>query len=465
MSFRIKILHIIFLLYSLSIRVDALYAQENINKLKADLNKEKLDSNKSTLLAYLALEYRNVNVDTAIIYANQGIDLARKIQFLKGEIMCGYILSESHRIKGNYAKALDISLDILKKAEKKDENGMLFNLYNLIATIYGSMSDNEKYSMYLHKMLDLAKKDKNINDESLNVLYTNLGDVFEKLNTLDSARYYTHLAYDISVKIDDKQGIGLTLNNLGNIHLKLNQPDVAFANYKMSLPFVSDDNEAVTYCEATMGMAKIFEIKKMNDSSLFYANKSFGVAKQLGFSQYILNASSFLANYYKNINKIDSSFKYLSEANIAKDSLFGQEKVKQIQVLELQETLRQREIEESKIQEEKERKNNIQYAIIAISIISLLVVFLLLSNSLIVTDKVIKFLGVMSLLLIFEFINLVTHPVITEITHHSPVMILIISVSIAAVIIPIHHNLEHRLIHKLLEKNKKIRARRFNNQN
>jgi len=143
----------------------------------------------------------------------------------------------------------------------------------------------------------------------------------------------------------------------------------------------------------------------------------------------------------------------------------AKKKIKQIQVLELQETLRQREIEESKIQEEKERKNNIQYAIIAISIISLLVVFLLLSNSLIVTDKVIKFLGVMSLLLIFEFINLVTHPVITEITHHSPVMILIISVSIAAVIIPIHHNLEHRLIHKLLEKNKKIRARRFNNQN
>jgi hypothetical protein len=452
--------------YSLSILLFFLFtwnnntlAQSSIDSLKIQFNKETSDSNKSSILAYLALEYRNSNVDSSIKFANQGIKYATKSHFLKGELMNGYILGESHRIKGNYAKALDISLTILKKSDAAENNDMQFNLYNLIATIYGSMADNEKYSFYLHKMLTLSRKN-NISEESLNVLYTNLGDVFEKLNVLDSARFYTHLAYDISVKLIDNQGIGLTLNNLGNIHLKLNQPEVAFANYKMSLPYVSDIDDAVTYCEATIGISKIYEMKKMRDSSLFYADKSFQVAKRTGFSQYILNASTFLANYYRNINKIDSSYKYLMEINIAKDSLFSQEKLKQIQVLELQETLRQREIEEARIQEDIERKNNIQYAIIAISIITILVIFLLLSNSIIVSDSVIKFLGVMSLLLIFEFINLISHPFISKITHHSPIMILIISVSIAAIIIPIHHQLEHRLIEKLLEKNKKIRDRR-----
>ena len=160
----------------------------------------------------------------------------------------------------------------------------------------------------------------------------------------------------------------------------------------------------------------------------------------------------FRSDYYKNSHNIDSSYKYLTEVNIAKDSLFGQEKLKQIQVLELQETLRQRELEEAKIQDELERKNNIQYAIIAISILTLLVVFLLLSNSIIVSDRVIKFLGVMSLLLVFEFINLLTHPFIVEITHHSPIMTLIILVAIAGIIIPFHHKLELKLIQRLLEK-------------
>lgn len=448
------------LILLLLLKSNQLTAQNTIDSLKLQFNKESSDSNKSSILAYLALEYRNKNVDSSIYFAMQGIDFAKKAQFFKGELMNGYLLGESHRIKGNYAKALDISLSILKKSDAGEHKEMQFNFYNLIATIYGSMTDNEKYYFYLHKMLSLAKENKNISEESLNVLYTNLGDVFEKLNILDSARYYTHLAYDISVKLNDTQGIGLTLNNLGNIHLKLKQPEVAFANYKMSLPFVSDIDEAVTYCEATIGIAKIFEMKKMSDSSLFYANKSFQVAKKTGFSQYILNASAFLADYYKNSHNIDSSYKYLTEVNIAKDSLFGQEKLKQIQVLELQETLRQRELEEAKIQDELERKNNIQYAIIAISILTLLVVFLLLSNSIIVSDRVIKFLGVMSLLLVFEFINLLTHPFIVEITHHSPIMTLIILVAIAGIIIPFHHKLELKLIQRLLEKNKKIRSER-----
>lgn len=458
MSFK-KQPSLVFLLFLLSVNT-FLHAQDAIDSMKAEAEKVKTDSTKSTILAYLALEYRNRNADSSIFYATLGLDLAKKSQFIKGELMNGYILGESHRIKGNYAKALDLALTVLKKSDATEHKDMQFNLYNLIATIYGSMSDNEKYSFYLHKMLVLTKENKGISEESLNVLYTNLGDVFEKLNVLDSARYYTHLAYDISVKLNDIQGIGLTLNNLGNIHLKLKQPEVAFANYKMSLPYVSDIDEAVTFCEATIGMAKIFEMKNQRDSSLYYANKSFQTAKRTGYSQYILNASEFLANYYRKIKNIDSSYKYLSEVNIAKDSIFGQEKLKQIQVLEFQETMRQHEIEEAKIQDEQERKNNIQYAIIAITIITIVVIFLLLSNNLIVSDRVIKFLGVMSLLLIFEFINLLIHPFISEITHHSPIAMMIILVCIAAMIIPIHHYLEFRLIDKLLEKNKKIRIQR-----
>ena len=152
------------------------------------------------------------------------------------------------------------------------------------------MSENEKYLSYLRKMFGLIE-DKNDN-ESLNVLYTNLGDVFEKLNILDSARYYTHLAYDISVKLNDKEGIGLTLNNLGNIHYKLNQPDVALANYKLCLPYISEEEATVPYCESTMGFAKIYYAKGLKDSSLSIAKKSFTAAKKKFFAKYL-----FLKNH------------------------------------------------------------------------------------------------------------------------------------------------------------------------
>ena len=436
-------------------------SQNAIDSLKNEIRKEKSDSIKSTLLAYLALEYRLYNVDTAIQYANSGLLIARNSGYIKGEILCGYILGESNRIKGNYAKALDISLSTIQKAESTDNKNLQFNLNNLIATIYGSMSENEKYLSYLRKMFGLIEDENDY--ESLNVLYTNLGDVFEKLNILDSARYYTHLAYDISVKINDFEGIGLTLNNLGNIHYKLNQPDVALANYKLCLPYITAEQAAVPYCESTMGIAKIYYAKGLKDSSLMYAKKSFNVAKNKNFAQYILNASMFLSEYYNKEKNIDSSYKYLNEVIISKDSLFGQEKVKQIQSLELQEILRQREIEKTLQEAENERKKNLQYGIITIVIISILLFFLLLSNSIIVNNSFIKFLGALSLLLVFEFISLLLHPIISNITHHSPILMLIISVAIASIIIPAHHQLEYKLIDILIKKNNLIRNRKQNN--
>ena len=75
----------------------------------------------------------------------------------------------------------------------------------------------------------------------------------------------------------------------------------------------------------------------------------------------------------------------------------------------------------------------------------------------ITSPKLIRFLGVVSLLLVFEFLNLVLHPFVEESTHHSPVLMLISLVCIAALLVPLHHRLEHWATEKLVEKNKKIR--------
>jgi low affinity Fe/Cu permease len=65
--------------------------------------------------------------------------------------------------------------------------------------------------------------------------------------------------------------------------------------------------------------------------------------------------------------------------------------------------------------------------------------------------------GVVALLFIFEFINLLIHPFIGRLTHHSPLWMLLIMVGIAALLVPLHHKVEKRMTHQLVEKNKRIR--------
>jgi hypothetical protein len=83
--------------------------------------------------------------------------------------------------------------------------------------------------------------------------------------------------------------------------------------------------------------------------------------------------------------------------------------------------------------------------------------FSLLSHSIIVNEKWIEYLGILGLLIVFEFINLLIHPYLAEATHDSPIFMLLILVVIAALLIPLHHRLEKWVTKKMVEKNKKIR--------
>ena len=93
----------------------------------------------------------------------------------------------------------------------------------------------------------------------------------------------------------------------------------------------------------------------------------------------------------------------------------------------------------------------------AIGILLFISIFLMLTNSIIVNEKWVSFLGILGLLVVFEFINLLIHPFLEELTHHSPVLMLLSLVAIAALLIPLHHKLEHWIKHKMVEKNKRIR--------
>jgi hypothetical protein len=131
--------------------------------------------------------------------------------------------------------------------------------------------------------------------------------------------------------------------------------------------------------------------------------------------------------------------------------------LQQIQALSFEEDQRQMAVAAEKEKLIEERKHNLQYAAIALGVVLIVILFFLLSHSIIANQRVIKFLGILALLIVFEFLNLLLHPYIGNLTHHSPVMMLGIMVCIAALLIPLHHKLEHWITDNMVEKNKKIR--------
>ncbi|OYX91240.1 MAG: hypothetical protein B7Y76_14425, partial [Sphingobacteriia bacterium 35-40-5] len=209
-------------------------------------------------------------------------------------------------------------------------------------------------------------------------------------------------------------------------------------------------------CMAYLNTAGIFEKLHQKDSVLFYSRQSLQLAKERNFLKEVRNAAQFLSLYYRKISA-DSAFYYQDISKAMNDSLFSQEKQNEIQSMTFEETMRQQEIEANKFKEAEDRKHNLQYVAIAIALFTFVIIFFLFSRSVVVGEKFIRFFGILGLLAVFEFINLLIHPQLEHFTNDSPVLMLIILMCIAALLIPLHHKLEHWITHKMIEKNKKIR--------
>ncbi len=215
------------------------------------------------------------------------------------------------------------------------------------------------------------------------------------------------------------------------------------------------ENNDDALCEATIGIAKLFMKSSQADSALYYARKSLLVAEKSGFTKHILSAGDFLFTYYESIRLIDSAYAYQKISVAAKDSLFNQEKVRASQNLGFSEHMRQQEIIETAKIAAEERKNNIQIAALGVFIPVFLGIVLMLSKRN-VKPGAMEFMGMLGVLMLFEFIALLIHPYIEKWTHHSPVLMLLILVVVASLLVPLHHKMEHWVKEELSNRRHKL---------
>jgi len=440
---------------SILFAVNVCAQNKTTSQLLQQLAIAKEDTAKVNLLYTLSTLYRFSRPDSTMLLAKEGLALAQKLNFKQGEISCLNSIADAFTVTGNYPKALETYLQTLKLDESVDDKKNIANDLDNIGNLYTNLKDYKQALTYMMKAKSIYE---NYGDKYNVVIdLLNIGNNYEKLNMLDSARIYTHTCYDKSLAehFDDVTGAALT--NLANIHSKMKENTLAMDYYRLALIYLNKSGFADGVCEASLGMAELFKQAGNSDSAIHYSKQSLAIAQQSGFMERIFNAANFLTDYYESINKIDSAFAYQRMSIIAKDSLYGAEKIQAVQNLTFTEEQRQQELAEQRLEVQREHKKNLQMAGIAFFIPNFFLFVLFLRRRK-VNQKTVEFLGVLALLLLFEFITLATHSVIQERIRETPVIMLIISIVLASIIAPWHHRLEkwmkERLVYAPLPKNK-----------
>lgn len=362
-------------------------------------------------------------------------------------------LGTGYRISGNPIRALQVQQKGLVLAEKAGNFSILAMIKNQIAHTYRDREEWENaFKIYYDASVDAAKGE----NEIIKIWpVMNMGVCYLNLNKLDSALSFLQRAYEWSIR-NNKVDVAYILWNLGSVNSKMGNAALAVTYFNMAIQEAENVKKIRQLSFAYTGLAEHFQKMNERDSSIFYAKKGLYVIQNTPFFFMSVKPAKMLADLYEKSN-CDSTLKYANIYKIANDSVFSNKINQQIQVMTFDETLRQQELSSEKFIAEEQRKQNIQFALIAFGIILFIILFLLLSRSFITNTKLIEFLGVIALLIVFEFLNLLLHPFLERITNHSPVLMLLALVCIAALLVPLHHRLEKWATAKLVEKNKKIR--------
>ncbi len=425
-----------------------LFAQKNVvDSLYQLLDKEKTDTNRVKLMCDIGYELRVNDPEKALDISNEALLLSKKIKYTVGQSKSLGTIAIIFRLIGNFPLALEYNLKRLKLVEKTNNKKSFAGALINIGFVYVNQEEYKRALEYYYKADSVLKELDHVNDEKFTVAL-NTGDVYDKLNMNDSAFSYFTKSLGIARQIKNKNYEGMSMVGLGNSYLKTGQHLLAMANYQSGIINLKEAENDDLLCEATLGLASLYKKLNQKDSALFYARTSFSLAQHDGFLPRHLDAAKFLSEHFKEEKNIDSSFFYLNYVQQLNDSINSKSRIRESQVLSSNEQVRQLQIAENLAVAKKERKQQLQLLFIAIFIPGFFIITLLLSR-IRMPVKLIKVLGVLSLLILFEFLTLLLHPYVKELTHHTPVYEMLIFVSIAAIIIPTHHRVEQWLINWL----------------
>lgn len=401
----------------------------------------KSDSLKADAMYYLSYSYQVYKPDSALLVAENLYDFSTKIKYVRGQSAALDGIAGAFLRMGDNTKALEYYLKRLKIEEKRNSPDNMAIIYMNMANVYNRDNDTTKAFLYILKADSIIIAN-NYDDLKL-YAFLNTGNMFEKSNQrLSEALDYTRKCYEMAIAKNDSLMTGSALNNFGNIYYRLGNYDDAIKSYLQSRYYIKAVNDNQTLSEGSLGLAAAYQKKGVQDSAKYFAQLAYTTSYNSGLLGNALAAGKFLSEFYKEKGKFDSAFFYQNVMIVLKDSLQGIEKIKQLESLSIQEQLRQNEIAALKEKEKEEYHQRLQLLAIGI-VIPFFFLFSIFISRRKVHKSVLQFCGILSLLLLFEYITLFLHPFVSEITHHSPLAEIIIFVGIAALMVPSHHRIEH----------------------
>ena len=228
--------------FVLTFSFSAFAQQKAIDSLLKILPQLKNDSNKVNVLNRLSNYYiAETKFDDGLNYANQALNLAVKVRFIRGTGLAYHYLGNVKYYQNDYQGSIPFyekclaAYEIWSLTNPKDTIPITFvaAANNDIGFVYDYLSNYPKALQYYLKCLKASESVAYQN--GLISAYTNIASIYDYQHEYNKALEFNFKALELNKKMNRQYGVGICYNNIANVYYNLGRYSIALKYHKLGL--------------------------------------------------------------------------------------------------------------------------------------------------------------------------------------------------------------------------------------
>lgn len=353
----------------------------NVDSLKQEFEKEKIDSLKLKTAHQLYRYYFNINIDSAIFYMNSKCELSKKHSSSK-YINCIIDKADFYDRHSKTEEALKYYYQAIELSKKNNFKKEESDIYIKLAYLFTEQKKENEALEYLNEaeniLLEIGDK------RQLGNCYNAFGTIYKNKKDYNKALEYHTKSLEIKKEIKDSLGMSFSFNNMGIVYKEMEDFNTALIYYKESLKIKEQLKNVKGQAGSNINISDILFTQNKFNEAVKYVEKGILLADSAKAKMFLSIGYNKAYLIYAELGRMDKAYEYSLKYNELYQELFNESSNRAITEMETKyaSEKKQQEIEMLNAQNEinqmqLDKADNLKKIFIAGGVLILIVIFAL----------------------------------------------------------------------------------------
>lgn len=261
-------------------------------------------------------------------------------------------LSLIYSVKGYAYKAIEYSIKSINIAKQVSNKKSLALGYYHIGKSYANLQDTNKAVLYYNKASTYLGKEKDKNLAAL--IYTEQGLIYMQKDAWTQANDLMKAGLELSKKMSNTRGVAYGNYALGLLSNSEQFNDQAIAYFKKAEEGYTELNDVIGIAQVLQGMAKVELDRGQYKKAEGYLLKAMPIARNARAMVLTKDVYQSLSDVYRGSGRHKEAMDYYRKYHVVKDSIFNQDKNREIAEIQIKHKTRELERENAELEEKNE---------------------------------------------------------------------------------------------------------------